>query len=358
MISILKKQIRAIQQHRKDAALDAYFNAGAFTAYDTITKKSPEKKLSQSQEKDLKEYSQDVFGSTSCLPWLKVYTAFRGEFLEGWIPVNYWGRVVCPTLNGALQPFGRIKTLTKKFLQSDAIPDLLYFVHGSWVTVTGDPIDRRRAEELIFDHHSFVFLKRDHTFQGQGLMKLDRKGFQDLDLSKTGDFVIQTPIFQHPFFELLSPGSVASLRLTTYKAPGKMAQTHQSSLRVGRVGTSFIVGDDCVRLPIWEKEGRLYDFGFSGKWELMDRHPDTGVRFSDMKIPEFSSIRQFCEDLHDQNPHFQIIAWDVVLNQHNQIQIMEWNTVSPTIGMSEAATGPNFKDLGFEKLWKQKNPGF
>ncbi|RIW18645.1 hypothetical protein D0X99_02895 [Algoriphagus lacus] len=352
LLSIAKTLFRKNQKEKRDAATDFYFNQKAGEAYSGVIAQNPKKKLSQSQEKQVKEYALDVFGAESCIPWLRVYTAFRGEFLEGWMPVNFWGRVVCPSLNGDLQLLGRIKTLTRKFLRSDALPDLIYYVNGTWISVEGESLDKKSAEDFAFANSAVVFLKKDHTGQGHGLIKLNREEFQKLDFSKTGDFVLQAPITQHAFFETLSPGSVASLRITTYKVPGKMANTHQSSIRVGRLGTSFIVGDDCVRLPIWENEGRLYDFGFSGTWELMDRHPDTGVRFFGLKIPNFDSIKQFCQTLHDQNPHFPLIAWDVILNQDNQIQIMEWNTVTPTIGISEAATGPHFKGLGFENLRK------
>jgi hypothetical protein len=351
----IKKQSRLLEKKRKDEVLDAYFNHEAKIANTGILKNNPEKQLSSKQEKMIDEYALDVFGSKSCSPWLKVYTTFRGEFLEGWMPANYWGRVVCPGINGLLQPIGRIKTLTKRISKIEAIPDLIYFVGGNWVLESGEPVTRDKASDFLFSRYPFVFLKKDDSYRGQGLMKLAKCDFEGLDLSQTGDFVIQAPITQHPFFESMSPGSVASLRVTTYRDHQQSAKTYQSSIRLGRAGTSFIAGDACVRIPIWEKEGRFYDYGFSGTWDLMESHPDTGVRFSGLMLPEFEQITAFCELQHDKNPHFPLIAWDVILDQSNQIQVMEWNTVIPTITRSEAATGPHFKGLGFENLWKQND---
>lgn len=355
LTQFLKKRFRIFQGRRKDQALDSYFNQKGKIAYSGILRGNQEKRLCSKVEKMVEEYALDIFGNKSCSPWLKVYTAFRGEFPEGWMPVNYWGRIVCPKLNGALQPIGRIKTISKRILKTEAIPDLGDFIKGNWITESGESIVQNEAKKMLFTQFPFVFLKKDHSFQGQGVIKLTPSGFDRMDFSQAGDFVIQAPISQHPFFERLSPGSVASLRVTTFKEGNQKAKNHQASIRLGLAGSSFISGDNCVRVPIWEKEGRLYDYGFSGTWDSMKSHPDTGVKFSGLMIPEFGKIAGFCERLHDQNPHFPLIAWDVILDQSNQIQIMEWNTVIPTIGLSEAATGPHFKGLGFVNIWKQND---
>ncbi|MFT4856225.1 MAG: putative molibdopterin-dependent oxidoreductase YjgC [Algoriphagus sp.] len=47
---------------------------------------------------------------------------------------------------------------------------------------------------------------------------------------------------------------------------------------------------------------------------------------------------------------FQVIGWDIVINQKGQI--MEWNTDHPRLIFSEMATEPSFKGLQWENLWK------
>lgn len=129
----------------------------------------------------------------------------------------------------------------------------------------------------------------------------------------------------------------------------------QSGIRLGLQGSHFI-NYHCVVLPVWLDQGRFYDIGYRKIWEILDRHPDTGISFAGLYIPKFQEIKAFCERLHDQNPHFGIIAWDVVVDRHDQIKLMEWNTTTPVFEMSESATGPHFVGLGLENLWKNKNP--
>ncbi len=356
MISLLKSIYRERQQHRRDQAIDNYFNQESGPAYDTLIRQMPDRALSSGQIRLIEEYAADTFGSITFARWLKVYTASRGEFLEGWMPMDYWCRIVCQTLNKGLQPLGRIKTMTQKFLNTDALPDLAYRVNGSWLLANGETTSPEKLQQSLFDAYPFIFLKIDHSGQGLGVQKVDRERFISLDFRQLRDFVLQAPIEQHDFFERISPGSVACLRVTTMKTSPSPAKAMQSGIRLGLQGSHFI-NYHCVVMPVWLEEGRLYDIGYRKTWEIIDRHPDTGVSFAGLIIPKFQEMKAFCERLHDQNPHFGIIAWDVVLDRHNQIKLMEWNTTSPVFEMSEASTGPHFVGLGLENLWKKKNPG-
>ena len=356
MISILKKLYRQNQEKRRNQATDAYYNRSAPQAYQTLIKQLPDHALSPKQEKEIETYAADVLGSASFSPWLKVFTACRGEFVEGWMPLDYWARIVCPTLNGPLQPLGKIKTLTQKFLNSEALPDLAYYVHGSWLLASGEKSSQEGVRKAVFEAYTFVFLKQDNTSRGGGVMKIDADQFAKLNFDQLGNFVIQSPIEPHEVFQRLSPASVPSLRVTTYKAPLKEAKVVQSGIRLGLAGTPFTYEDHCIRIAIRIQDGYTHDFGFSGDWEILTRHSETGTPINSVKIPKYHEIQKLCEKLHDQNPHFGLIAWDMTVDKNDQIKIMEWNTVTPAFNMDEAAIGPHFKGLGFEDFWKRKNP--
>jgi hypothetical protein len=356
MISILKKLYRQNQEKRRNKATDDYYNRSAPKAYQALIKQLPNHALSPKQEKEIETYAADVLGSASFSPWLKVFTACRGEFVEGWMPLDYWARIVCPALNGPLQPLGKIKTLTQKFLQTEALPDLAYHVQGNWLLALGETSTADGVKKAIFADHPFVFLKQDNTSRGGGVMKIDADQFSKLDFNKLGDFVIQAPIDTHDFFKRLSPASVPSLRVTTYKAQGKPASVVQSGIRLGLEGTPFIYEDECIRIAIRIDDGVTNDFGFSGDWQILKTHFETGTSITGLQIPKYPEIKKLCEKLHDQNPHFGLIAWDMTVDNKDQVKIMEWNTVTPSYNMDEAALGPHFKGLGFEDLWKTKNP--
>ena len=109
MISTIKKFYRQNQQKRRNKATDAYYQQGASKAYESLIRQLPEHRLSQKQEKEIETYAKDVLGNATFSAWLKVFTACRGEFLEGWMPLDYLARIVYPKLNGTVQPIGKKK---------------------------------------------------------------------------------------------------------------------------------------------------------------------------------------------------------------------------------------------------------
>jgi hypothetical protein len=354
MINELKKFYRESQQRRRNKAIDDYFKKESYVAYHSLISQRPEHALSKKQVKEIETYAADVFGSASFSPWLKVFTVCRGEFVEGWIPRDYWARIVCTSLNDPLRPFGKIKSLTQKFLSSEALPDLAYFVNGSWLMASGEKTNPFRLKKFVFDQHPYVFLKQDNTSGGGGVVRLDPMEFSSVDFNQLGNFVIQAPIEPHYFFKRLCPANVPSIRITTYKPAQQQAVLVQAGIRLGLQGNKSVLGDDCITVAVRIQDGGLHDFGFSKKWEFLYQHTETGISFSGLHLPKFKEMSTLCETLHDRNPAFGLIAWDVVVDNQNQIKIMEWNTVTPTYSMDEAAIGPLFKGLGFEKLWKTK----
>lgn len=167
--------------------------------------------------------------------------------------------------------------------------------------------------------------------------------------------MIQSPIFQNSFMEEISPGAVATLRITTVKQYKKLAQTRLCTLRIGRKGMDFIYTKDSTRIPIWPDTGRLHPFGISKDWHIVYRHPDTGVAFEGETIPYYRDAIQLCESLHDRFTHIELIGRDVAINHSGVVQLMEWNTDEPGIVATESAIGPHFKGLIWENLWKMKS---
>lgn len=309
--------------------------------------------LSPQDAKKAEEYAIEILGGIDFAPWLKLYAAYRGEFLEGWIPDNYLGRVICPAVNGDLKGLSSFKTLSKQLLNTDALPDLAYRIKGTWLT--GERLGTTKAEvkTTCFDRYPFVYLKLNFSFQGNGIFKLSSKDFDDFEFNRIGDFVIQAPIFQHPFLEEISPGAVATLRITTVKQYQNPAETRLCGLRIGRKGMDFIHTKGAIRIPVWPEDGKLYPLAIAADWHNHVLHPDTKVPFDGKIIPHFKEATRLCESLHDRFPHLELIGWDASITRDGTVQLMEWNTDEPGIVYSESSIGPHFKGLNWENLWKK-----
>ena len=63
-------------------------------------------------------YAMEVLGSPLYAPWLKVYTTAAGEFREGWIPDNYYGKEVITRIDGRYRSAADAKTFINRVMHS------------------------------------------------------------------------------------------------------------------------------------------------------------------------------------------------------------------------------------------------
>ena len=332
----------ARRYHAKHASTTA-------AAYCTISTQTPERALSPEQEKLIRDYSRDVFGSDVFAPWLRVYTAWRGRFLEGWMPDNYFGYNVLPAIQGAYRGLSDLRCLQAPFFGTDPFPDLLYFANGRWITPSNHRV--LMPEEVaphIFADHEAVFVKLDISFRGRGVHRFTRETFDPDAVAAMGNGVVQAPIRQAAFFDELMPDNVATVRVMTLRHELAPARKYCAYLRLGRRGAPIVL-ESTVKVPFAGDDGLLADEGLVGAWERIRAHPDTGTAFEGRTIPHFAELVATCERLHDRLPHIPLIGWDATIDHEGRPRIMEWNTGHPGISFLEASMGPNFAGLGWER---------
>jgi hypothetical protein len=167
-------------------------------------------------------------------------------------------------------------------------------------------------------------------------------------LKHIGNCVIQLPIRQHPFFDEIVSGSVATIRITTVKDGGGKIDARAVYLRLGRSDNEWVQAKSLVRVAI--VDGELDAFGYTPEWRRWRCHPDTKVGFAGKRIPGLAKAIETCISLHRSVPHFAILGWDAAIDRDERVQIMEWNGGHTDIKFSEAVTGPSFLGLGWERL--------
>ncbi len=302
--------------------------------------------LSRAQEEEIREYSRETFGKSWFGEWLRVYTVFRGAFYEGWMPDDFFGEMVLPKVNKAYRGVSNIKTLTRKFLRTDAIPDIAYYIGGAWFDSGFNPISKDEVEDLVFSKSDRVFLKKDDSNQGRGVRVFNRSDWSTNKLSQREDFVVQRGLVQDPWFDQVFANCVATIRITTAFDPsqGRSARKIAAYFRMGRGHASHVTSAGGLWAPIIDNLGELGDFAVDHDWRRYRTHPDTGFTFSGKTIPGFVEAVKVCERLHAQMPHFMFVGWDVIVCDDGSVQIMEWNAGHPTIKYTEATVGPS---LGF-----------
>lgn len=148
--------------------------------------------------------------------------------------------------------------------------------------------------------------------------------------------------------------STATIRIATVRNIKGEMEFRGSYVKLGRIDQQDYRSDDGIRVPVCDEFGELSTFCYSNDFKQFSAHPDTKVGFTNKKIPRFLDAVNFCLELHATIPHFPIVGWDVTIDHQQNIKLFEWNAGAPhpDIKVLQAITGPCFRGLGWEELWK------
>ncbi|TDT46729.1 putative polysaccharide biosynthesis protein [Maribacter spongiicola] len=316
-------------------------------------------KLDLTSKKLAKEYAQDILGWKGFAPWLYVYTHMYGEFKEGWLPDNYFGKLVIPEIQGDYGKISFLKPFANKLFNSQVCPDLAHYINGQWFSSNYEIRTEKEINELIKRNRTYnntkVISKLDYSYQGLGIHIYDKNNFNAQQVAKNGNGVIQPFIIQHEFFNQFCKDAVATLRLTTVIDTLGKASLRASLLRLGRTKQTHVQSSDQVLVAIDVTTGSLSEIGYSSSFKSMDAHPDSNTAFKDKTIPYYDNCVAKVLELQNKMPMIKLIGWDVVIDDKNEVVIMEWNGYGAGIAFSEATQGPSFNDLGWNDFFKNKN---
>jgi hypothetical protein len=349
-MNILEPTYRRVRQQLQIAGSRYTTRRLTEPIYRGLLKNADVSPLDARTKRQIRQYSREVLGSSDYAPWLMAYTMYRGKFLEGWIPNDYFSRIVMPQANMAYRKIGNANTLSARLLQTDRFPDKVCYANGIWFRPDGTRLKASQVRSEIFDGAETAFLKREGKSMGQGIIILNRETFDADELTTIGSFVVQRAIIQAQWFEAVSPGCVATLRVTTGLPFGGTPSLCGAYLRLGCSGARFVASAGALRVPVVDQDGALGPFASDPTWVRYRRHPDTGCAFEGLTVPHFKEAVAVCEELHGRVPQFSVIGWDVAITEAGEIEIMELNLWHPFISFLEPAAGPCFKELNFERF--------
>lgn len=298
------------------------------------------------------EYAMDVLGWRGYAPWLIVYSAMNGVFKEGWIPDNYYAKVVIPAIKGEYAKTSELRTLTNRLLINDVFPDILYLINGFFYSKDYQIINHNSIKDFLFKNTDIVVFKLDNTLQGLGVYFYDKSTFDLKKVKLLGNGVFQIFINQHSFFSEFMPNSVASLRVTTVLDNNGDASVRGSFLRIGRKKDTHVNATSDIIIAVDLKSGELDKYGYLDHWKTIDTHPDTDVLFENKFLPNFNKCTDTAVKLQKQMPFLRCIGWDMIVDENENVKIMELNGNHNDIKFCEAKQGPCFSDLGWENLWR------
>jgi len=309
-------------------------------------------KVSPSILKQCDEYAREVLGDKKHAAGLKAFALFQQQFKEGWIPDSYYGEFVVPKLKGDYGVLGYRKSITRRLYQTELLPDLASAVNGLLYTSDFTPIPPAEFANYIFARCDRVVFKKDHGFQGKSVSFYTKDTFPTTG-AHFDNGVFQSYITQHEFFNEFSTAGVSTIRITTVIDDSGAVSCRAAYLRLPQIGDTHVKSATAIKIALHVDSGKLFDTGILPDWTPLDSHPDSKIAFANQRIPEFQSCVEACLATHKNLPFARVIGWDVIVDSNNKPVIIEWNGYHNSIRFSEAAAGPCFADLGWEKLWRK-----
>jgi hypothetical protein len=138
--------------------------------------------------------------------------------------------------------------------------------------------------------------------------------------------------------------------MTTAVDSNGLTSLRSSYLRLGRSDDEHIKSSTHIRVPIDVENGVYAEQAFDTNWLRLERHQDSGVKFSGNVIPSFIACKELVVSLHQKFPFVSCIGWDVAVDRQGNVVLLEWNGAHNDIKFSEATQGPCFTGMGWEKL--------
>ena len=350
--SKFRNYLRKRRYHRKSSRYHERHRKQAMAAVNVIEKFNGGR-LTNQVKKTIENYANEVLGSRRYAPWLYVYTLVRGGgggFLEGWIPDNYFGKYVVPNLSKSYSNCLDLKTLSNVILNTEALPNVGYLIDGICYDGQFSKTNLNDFRKAIEPDHEFVFIKKDDSMRGHGVKKVLVNELTDQHIKNFGNCVLQSPITQHSFFEEFGSNAVATVRITTVKEMDGDVSMRAAYLRLGRKNSKWVEAEDSLRVAVVNDKGLLDSCCYTPDWRRWMHHPDNRATFTDKMIPNFQQAVEICTGLHIKLPHIHVIGWDVAIDEHNAVKIMECNGGHTDIKFSEATTGPCFVGLNWERF--------
>lgn len=181
------------------------------------------------------------------------------------------------------------------------------------------------------------------TYGGEGIKFWnDSNDISQLEeiLSQNSDFIVQTKVKQHKFYNNIDKSSLNTVRIVTLLLDQEPIVL-SSILRMGKGGSkvdNFSAGG--IIVPV-DKNGKCYDKAVQSDQSILEKHPD-GFVFKNQYIHGYDKMVSEAKKLHFVIPYFKMISWDFAIDEYDEVVLIEGNYPSGQLDLHQLNIGPIF----------------
>ena len=320
------------------------------------------RKLTKAQKKEVQDYYVSMIGQKVPLYSHEYFYSRTGVFTKDYVPTNLYHCELLPKAND--------KSMAKAYCDKN-ICDLLFpgenvahyylkNMHGYYY-FEGKPVSKEEAIELCGNLKE-VIIKPALKSKGNGVQLMsfakgvNEKGETVEQVFKRykSDFLIQKRVKQHKDMAALNPSSLNTIRVLSYRS-GMEVLIIYSVIRIGRAGQ--VVDNQCaggISTTI-TSDGKLGKVAFGGYSTDNILKTDSGVVLEGYQIPSYDKSMEMVKRLHLRLPYFNIIGWDIAIEEDGNPILIEINT-SPGLSQSAFKSGMGeYTERIIRELWPRPN---
>lgn len=184
-----------------------------------------------------------------------------------------------------------------------------------------------------------VFVKKALSkSMGKGIEPVyldDKTGIKELMnrfLDESGAFIAEELIHQHESMSAFNRSSVNTVRIETY-FDGKDVRIMDSFMKVGQNG-AFVDngGAGGIFIAVDTNTGTLISDGCDELGKTYEKHPQSGVRFSECRLADWDKAIELVKGIGDKFPGISFIGWDLAYTEEGKWIIVEGNAKPQIIG--------------------------
>lgn len=321
------------------------------------------RQLTKEQEKEVDDFYISMIGKKVPLYCHEYFYSRTGVFSKDYIPKDFYTLELRPRANVyKFQEAYDDKNIYDILLAGENVVHTILKNMNGYYYFEGKPVSEEEAVSLCQNMEE-VIIKPSMTMQGEGVRLLTVKnGISNVDgltivqLFKKykHNFLIQERVKQHKDIAALNPTSVNTMRILTYRSGMEVLLVY-SVIRIGRSGQ--VIDNQCaggISTTI-TKDGKLGKVAFGGFSEDDVRVTDTGITLDGYQLPSFDKAIEFVKRLHMKLPYFNIIGWDVAIEENGEPILIEYNT-NPALSQSAfcSGLGENTERI-IRELWPRRN---
>lgn len=252
------------------------------------------------------------------------------RFSEKYITNDLFRSIIEPALNPREFKFAWAdKNMADKILPIECTPrTILHNMNGQYFDYLYNPIPVETAFGILEKEKDYVVKKAIETASGKGVFHITNPDelHKAIDIMKGSDFIAQERIIQHPLLKHFNETSVNIIRIITLRLGGRSPVVLSGTLRVGAKGyfTDNFIDDKCRGMTVVgvDKSGHIMEKAYFASGE---RNKEFEKVITDKEIPDYSKMCELVINLHKKLPYFGMVGWDVTIDEHNKIKILEYN---------------------------------